>query len=109
MPRCDVWLYDIAAGTRTRLTNQAGRHHYYPAVTGDGTVYFVRSRSGCGASVQLMRRSPAEATVLLASFPARREAAQTSAVENDDGSTTFVYDRYHCRTSAWDVLKVVDP
>jgi hypothetical protein len=109
MPRCDVHLYDIAAGTRTRLTNQVGRHHYYPAVTDDGTVYFVRSRSGCGASVQLMRRAPGGRAVVLASFPARREVAQTSAVENADGSTTLLYDRFHCKTFAWDVLKVVDP
>ena len=56
-----------------------------------------------------MRRSPGGGTVVLASFPARREVAQTSAVENADGSTTLLYDRFHCKTSAWDVFKVVDP
>ncbi|HXV32851.1 MAG TPA: hypothetical protein VD769_02485 [Gaiellaceae bacterium] len=106
---CNVFLYDIAAGTRTRLTGQAGRHHYYPAVTDDGTVYYVRSGRGCGASVRIVRHRLGGSPVVLTSFPARWEAARTSAVENADGSATLLYDRFHCKQAPWDVFKVVDP
>ncbi len=108
-PWCNVFLYDIAAGTTTRITNQANRHHYFPSVTDDGTVYFLRSGRGCGASVRLVRRAPGGGDTVLARFPQGWDSGQTRALENADGTTSLFYDRVHCRTSAWDVLKVVDP
>jgi hypothetical protein len=108
-PWCNVYLYDIAAGTTTRVTNRPRRHHYYPAVTDDGTIYYMRSGPGCGASVQLVRRDPGGSTAVLAALRRRWDSAQMQAVENADGTTAVFYDRVHCRTSAWDVLEVVDP
>ena len=50
---CNVFLYDIAGDTTTKLTNPNGRCQYGPAVNPAGTVFFARSGLGCGTHVVL--------------------------------------------------------
>ena len=64
-PVCNVFRYDIAARTVTQLPNPGG-HQYSPSVTDDGTVYYVRSGSGCGVAVRLVRQPLAGPRKLLA-------------------------------------------
>jgi hypothetical protein len=106
---CRVYHHDIQTGVTTVVPNPAGRHQYEPSVTDDGTLYYVSSGNGCGVSVRFVRRTPAGATTALASLPRRWDSFRTYALESSNGTTTFFYERVHCRTSAWDVLKVVDP
>lgn len=108
-PACDVFLYDIAAGTTTRIPNPNRRQQYDPSVTSDGTVYFVRSGRGCGTSVRLVRHPLGGPSRALASLGAGRDSFHTYALENDDGTTSLFFDRVRCRTGAFDVLKVIDP
>jgi hypothetical protein len=106
--RCNVFMHDIAAGTTTVIPNP-GRQQYSPSVASDGTVYFVRSRRGCGAAVQLIRRPPGGPSRLIASLKPGRDASHTYALENADGTTTVFFERVYCPTESWDVLKLVDP
>ena len=108
-PACDVFLYDIAARTTTRIPNPGRRQQYGPSVTSDGTVYFVRSGRGCGASVRLVRHPLGGPSKVLAAVGAGRDSFNTYALENDDGTTTFFFDRVRCSTAAFDVLKLIDP
>jgi hypothetical protein len=108
-PACNVFLYDIATGTTTRIPNPDRRQQYDPSVTSDGTVYFLRSGRGCGNSVRLVRRPLGGPSRVLASLGAGRDSGHTYALENDDGAVTVLFDRVRCSTGAWDVLKVVDP
>jgi hypothetical protein len=108
-PACDVFLYDIAAGTTTRIPNPGRRQQYDPSVTSDGTVYFVRSGRGCGASVRLVRHRLGGPSKVLAPVGAGRDSFHTYALENDDGTTSLFFDRVRCSTLAFDVLKLIDP
>jgi hypothetical protein len=108
-PACDVFLYDIAAGTTTRIPNPDRRQQYSPSVTSDGTVYFMRSGRGCGTSVRLVRRPLGGPNRVLAPLVMGRDSSRTYALENDDGTVTVLFDRVRCSTGAWDVLKLVDP
>jgi hypothetical protein len=108
-PACDVFLYDIAAGTTTRIPNPNRRQQYDPSVTSDGTVYFVRSGRGCGASVRLVRHPIGGPSKVLATLGSGRDSFHTYALENDDGTTGLFFDRVRCSTGAFDVLKLIDP
>jgi hypothetical protein len=108
-PACDVFLYDIAAGTTTRIPNPSRRQHYDPSVTSDGTVYFVRSGRGCGASVRLVRHPLGGPSRVLAALGTGRDSAHTYALENGNGTTSVFFDRVRCSTGGWDVLKLIDP
>jgi hypothetical protein len=105
---CSAFLHDISAGVTTVIPSP-GRQQYYPSVTSDGTVYLVRSRRGCGATVQLVRRPLGGPSRVIASFPAGRDASHSYAFQNGDGTTTVVFDRIRCATRTWDVLNIVDP
>ena len=108
-PACDVFLYDIAARTTTRIPNPDRRQQYDPSVTSDGTVYFVRSGRGCGTSVRLVRRPLGGPSRALAALALRSDSFHTYALENENGTTTVFYDRVRCSTGAFDVLKLIDP
>jgi hypothetical protein len=106
--RCDVRMRDIAAGTTTTIPNP-GRQQYSPAVLGDGTVYFIRSRRGCGNTVQLVRRPLGGPSKVIASVGAGRDVQRTFALQRADGTTSVYFDRIRCATRAWDVFSVLDP
>ena len=108
-PACDAFLYDIAAGTTTRIPNPDRRQQYDPSVTSDGTVYFLRSRRGCGNSVRLVRRPLGGPSRVLAALGAGRDSSHTYALENANGTTTVFFDRVRCSTNARDVFKLIDP
>jgi hypothetical protein len=108
-PACDVFRYDIAAETTTRIGNPGRRQQYDPSVTSDGTVYFVQSGRGCGKSVRLVRQPLEGPRRALASLGGGRDSFHTYALENANGTTTVYFDRVRCSTGAWDVLKVIDP
>jgi hypothetical protein len=108
-PLCNVFLYDIAAGSTAKIPNPSRRQQYDPSVTDDGTVYFLRSGRGCGNSVRLVRHPLGGPSRVLASLGAGRDSGHTYALENDDGTTTVLFDRVRCSNGARDILKVVDP
>jgi hypothetical protein len=108
-PRCNAFRYDIATGAKARIPNPLRRHHYDPSVTRDGIVYFVSSGNGCGVSVRLERRPVGGPSRVLTSLRPRWDSFHTFALENANGTTSFFFERVHCRTFAQDVLKVVDP
>jgi hypothetical protein len=107
-PRCDVFLYDIAAGTTTRVPNPNGRQQYDPSVTSDGTVYFVRSGRGCGASVRLVRAPLGGPEAELAPLGAGRDSFHTFALEHSQGVSLF-FESVRCSNRSTDVLRIVDP
>jgi hypothetical protein len=108
-PACDVFLYNIAARTTTRIPNPDRRQQYEPSVTSDGTVYFVRSGRGCGTSVRLVRRPLGGPSRVLAALAPRSDSFHTYALDNANGTSTLFFDRFRCSTGALDVLKLIDP
>lgn len=53
---CVVYRYQISTKTKA-LIPQGGPEQYEPAVSSDGTMYFLRSGSACGRNVTLVRRT----------------------------------------------------
>jgi hypothetical protein len=110
---CNVFRYDIGAGTTTRIPNTVpGRYQYRPSVTADGTVYFVHSGQACGQGVRIMRQplvGPPE--VLLSVKPGRDIFSKTQAVPDPTSGTDLYYSRVRCTnvSNARDIFKVVVP
>jgi hypothetical protein len=75
---CDVFRYDIAAGTRTPMPRN-GQLLYAPSVVPSGATYYVRGESTCGG-VELVKTTLEGATFVLAESGAARDIFSTYAV-----------------------------
>src|SRR5918992_5068030 len=79
------------------------------SVTPDGTVYFARSRRRCGMRVRLMRYPIGGQAELLAKLPRGRDAGDSFAVAEPDGTHHFYFERNVCnRPARSDILKIID-
>jgi hypothetical protein len=105
----DVVLYDVVAGTHHLLAKpDFAPLQYAPSVTSDGTVYFARSRFGCGNHVRLMRQPLGGDAVVLADLPLGADFDKSQAFETSSGTTRVVFGMDSgCRGQA-DVYQVVD-
>jgi hypothetical protein len=108
---CNVFRYDIANGTTTRIPNtMRGRFQYFPAVAADGTAFFAHSGRGCGANTRLVRQPIGGSAEVLVSFRQGVELwSRTQAVADATSGTDLYYDRYRCSRSDVDIYKVVTP
>jgi hypothetical protein len=102
---CDVYRYTISTKTTMLIPNPNSKCQYASSVTTDGTVYFMRSRSGilCGVAVSLRAYPP---TTTLVSLPNGKDVLDTYAVTDENGSTTIFYDQGSCSTFKQDILEV---
>jgi hypothetical protein len=107
-PKCDVFLYDIALGTKTKIPSPAGKQQYDPSVTSDGTVYFVRSNRGCGAAVRLVRVPLGGPATVLTSLGAGRDSFHTFALEHSQGVSLY-FESVRCAGRGADVFRIIDP
>lgn len=95
---CDVYIYRISTGKTTKVPDR--RQEYSPAVSSDGTVYFIRSAVGCGAHVELMR-DVAGTVTLIHRFAKDRDSFATYAID----ATHVLHDVENCRTGGSDVYE----
>jgi hypothetical protein len=112
---CAVFLYDIAAKTKTQLPVPSAYpelYNYSSGVTKDGVVYTGRSRAGCGAHATIVRYlrddDPPEGTVLV-DLHANFDFSNGFVRENPDGSVDFYYDRTPCTSPRGNIYRVTDP
>ena len=105
----NVFVYRISTGNKTKVPVPKDRWNYTPAVTADGTVYFVRSGEGCGVNVRIYRwslLSPATSPVRLTTLPSGKDTNGRLYAFNDGTSTTLYFDRYNCRTGSSDIYNL---
>jgi hypothetical protein len=114
-PDCDVYKRDIAAGTTAVVPKPAadpGLVQYDPSVTGDGTVYLVRSGDQpCESTVELVRYAasdPPEGTVI-AQLPTGRFTTGTYARRTPGGAVDIFFARGSCATFTHDIFKLRYP
>jgi hypothetical protein len=95
----------ISSRQNTFVPNLALRPTYYPAITPDGMVYFVRSGDACGDNVRIYRwmLGSADKPVLLTSFPAGSDAGTRLFAFNDGSSTSVYFDQYNCHSHLDDI------
>ena len=88
---CNVYRYDIAAKTTTLIPNtfSGGAFQYSPSVSRTGTVYFIHSGHGCGASAALARQQLGGSDTVLVGF--RNGVDVSSTYVDDTGATPTVY------------------
>lgn len=94
----DVWLYDIAAETTTKLPSAEGVWQSSPSVDTAGTVYFRRKSSfNCGEDTKLVARDIDGTESLLYTFPSRSDFfGGPVAVDNADSTTDVYFDGGSC-------------
>jgi hypothetical protein len=92
-----VHRYQISTGKSHRIRHPAGRLDYLSAIGADGTVYFLRSGSGCGHHVRFESYTTAGVVTALASMPAGRDGGdEMFAAPQPDGSISLYFDSYRC-------------
>jgi hypothetical protein len=109
--RNDVFLYDIAAATTTRIPNADTErpHHYGPSVDADGTMYFGRSSNACGKNAQLISRELDGTETVLYEFQPNRDLDHSVAVDNANNTTDVYFDwvnRRSCYPRRGDIVKL---
>jgi hypothetical protein len=107
---CRVWLYDIAAQTRTVLPVAQHRYQFGPAVTADGTLYYGEGSqlASCGRAVRLIKRPLGGPSTTLVSFNRGIDFFSTYAYTNT-GGTDLYYAKLRCATGATDIYRVTSP
>jgi hypothetical protein len=108
---CNVFRYDIAAETTTRLPKpSAVEWQGFPSVTTDGTVYFTRSGPSCSERTSLVRFPVGgPATVLLRLQRRGWEIDRTYAYEAPAGDVHVYYPKYNaCGRGDADIFKIID-
>ncbi len=107
--RCTAYRYQLSTRKTTSLKPPKGASDYASAVLADGTLYFVRSRAGCGKGVQVMRLDAGKTTPLpVAKVPAGRDVQKLDATQIA-GTRIVTYERYSCnfRVTRRDIIRVV--
>src|SRR6188472_1374553 len=103
---CDVFLYDTAGGTKTKLANPNDRCQYSPGVNPAGTVFFARSGLGCGKNVVLREQALAGSATTVGTIRAGHDVTSLYAVDHGDTTTDLYYDPVSCTKPRADVVRV---
>ena len=108
--RCRVTRYQLTTRRRVSPRPPRGFSDYASAVLGDGTLYFVRARSGCGRGVSIMRLSPGAAAPVRVARVSRGHDVQKMDATLFAGTRIAVYERYSCnfRVTRRDDVRVVE-
>lgn len=105
---CNVFLYDITAATKTKLSNPNARCQYSPGVNSTGTVYFARSGFGCGKNVVLRQLPLGGSVTTIVNLPDGHDVFSLYAVDKGDTTTDVYYDPYRCGHQG-NIVKVNEP
>jgi hypothetical protein len=108
--RCRVTRYQLTTRRRISPLPPKGFSDYASSVLADGTLFFVRSRGGCGRNVAVMRLSPGAAKPVRVASVARGMDVQKLDSTTFAGTRLVVYERYSCnfRVTTRDDVRVVD-
>ena len=110
---CEVFLYDIAGRTTSKIPNPNSRCQYSPSVDTVGTVYYARSALACGVNV-VLRAFPIGGPVsTLTQLAEGKDTVSTYAVDDGGGSADVYYDQSRCKPDGGfgpgDIYKVTSP
>jgi len=96
---CTTWRYRISTGNQVAMpAAPTGRANYWPAVTADGTMYWVQGSNGaCGKNTKILRLRGGSVTTVM-SLPDGTEIADLEA-RTVGGVDQLVYTRLSCTLS----------
>lgn len=108
---CQVSRYQISTGDLVQIANP-GLQQYGGSVSGDGTVYLVRTRTRdhweCGNHAKLVRYPVGGPGVVIATLPDGKDAFTTFAFDESDGSTTMYFDRQPCAPFKGGIYRILN-
>jgi hypothetical protein len=113
-PQCVIYRYDLSTATATALPTVPAKVPYSPSINPYGTVYYLRSTTGCGKSVELVKQALVGLPEVLASLPQGRDGDVSYAYSEPPDPTSGVltthvyYDTIICRKRTWDIYRVDD-
>jgi hypothetical protein len=107
---CNVWEYDIATATKTRLPNTTpGHYNYAPSVDATGTAYYAHGGRTCGGARIEKQPLGGAASIIWSLRPHRDVTSSAYALHFGNASPSLLYGRYDCKTGSGDVYIIPSP
>jgi hypothetical protein len=107
---CNVWEYDIATATKTRLPNATpGHYNYAPSVDAAGTVYFAHGGRTCGGA-KIEKQLLGGAASVIVPLRARRDVTSSNFANHmGNAPPGLLFAKYNCNTASNDVYFIASP
>ena len=106
---CNVWEYDIATATKTRLPNTTpGHYNYAPSVDTTGTVYFAHGGRSCGGA-KIEKQPLGGAASIIVALRSRDVTSSSYATAFGNASPSLLFAKYNCTTRSNDVYSIYNP
>jgi hypothetical protein len=106
---CNVWEYDIATATKTRLPNTTpGHYNYAPSVDTAGTVYLAHGGRTCGGA-KIEKQPLGSAASIIASLSTRDVTSSNFANHFGNATPSLLFAKYNCTTGSDDIYSIYNP
>jgi len=106
---CNVWEYDIATATKTRLPNATpGHYNYAPSVDTAGTVYFAHGGRTCGGA-KIEKEPLGGAASIIASVGNQDVSSSSFANHFGNATPSLLFARYDCKSGSHDISGLYNP
>jgi len=102
----NTYRYDITGSTTEKIPRPDGRGQYSSSIAPDGTLFYVRSKLGCGKHVVIRENVPGGADTPLVSLPAGYDVFHTFVVDEGGGELSLYYDQASCTTNRSNIYKL---
>jgi hypothetical protein len=108
---CQVHRYRISTDHGRKIPNPQ-RQQYAAGITSDGTAYFISTGGpdawSCGNGATLVRQSVGGSRKVIATLPDGIDSLNTFAVQESDGSVTWLFERLRCRRGSSGIYAIED-
>ena len=104
--QCDGYIHQISTGTDATIPHGDRRCVGAGAVDASGTVYYGAAGMQCGHNAHLMSLAPDGVKTSLVSFEPGIDMLSQHAFDNEDGTTTVLFDPCGCDLTGGDIWSV---
>jgi hypothetical protein len=106
---CKIYRYDIGSSLNEKIPNPLDLLYFAPSPDLSGTVYFERSRPGCGRAARMMKWTGVGDPTIF--YPFERGTDMTGSMTFDDnaGTITVFVDFFDCDSGKHDIYSFTDP
>jgi hypothetical protein len=102
----NVFRYQISAHQGSTIPRPAGFAQYAPSMAPNGTMFYVRARTGCGHHVIIRENVPGEADMAIHRVPAGFDVFKTFVVDEGGGEFSVYFDQASCSGHGSNIYKL---